>query len=265
MNLTDIWRNLVDPYEKRARTYPALMVMLPLVIPVVCGFFANQKVLLAILSAMVGCGAIYAAGSVARIKGKKVQEKLVKEWGGMPTTIMLRYSNNHLDAETKARYQELAALKLGVSMPTADTEKSDPIGADAIYADVANQLRELTRDTKKYRLLFVENMSYGFHRNMYGVRLLGITTSFLGLAIAAVLSRLFTLSPPYLHFQSLATQTLTSTITFLVSGVLMLGWLFFFDKVSVRRAGDAYAERLLEALTMIPSQAAKARQRKPKG
>src|SRR3546814_10743843 len=66
-----------------------------------------------------GCGAIYALASVARGRGKKLEEILVKKWGGMPTTIALRHRDNFLDGVSKQRYHTAIVDELGIAMPTA--------------------------------------------------------------------------------------------------------------------------------------------------
>src|SRR5260370_17709690 len=53
-------------------------------------------------------------------------------------------------------------------------EEADSKAADTFYARGGTWLRENTRDTKKFRVLFNENISYGFHRNLLGLRLPGL-------------------------------------------------------------------------------------------
>ena len=118
------------------------------------------------------CGAIYAAASIARGRGKLLEESLVKEWGGLPTTILLRHSDDFFDSGTKKRYHYDAQARLGIQMPTAAEESLDPIAADDVYRSVARRLRELTREDKK--LLLKENIAYGFHRNMLAMKGVGI-------------------------------------------------------------------------------------------
>lgn len=69
-----------------------------------------------------GCGAIYALASVARGRGKQLEEMLVAKWGGMPTTIALRHRDKFLDGVSKQRYHTAITAKLGIDMPR--TERS---------------------------------------------------------------------------------------------------------------------------------------------
>ncbi|UYO45730.1 hypothetical protein KQX63_06870 [Rhodopseudomonas palustris] len=65
------------------------------------------------------------------------------------------------------------AAKLGRAAPTREEEAADPAGADSYYARGATWLRENTRDAKKFDILLNENISYGFRRNLLGLKLPG--------------------------------------------------------------------------------------------
>ena len=74
-----------------------------------------------------------------------MEETLVKEWGGMPTTIALRHRDTFLDSISKQRYHAVIVAKLGIVMPTVQEEIADPAKADDIYIRATRRLRELTR------------------------------------------------------------------------------------------------------------------------
>ncbi len=96
--MTTIFELVKDPYERKARVVPGLLVALPLLVPLLCVYGAKHPVLTGVIGLLGGCGAIYALASVARGRGKKLEELLVKKWGGMPTTIALRHRDNFLDS-----------------------------------------------------------------------------------------------------------------------------------------------------------------------
>ena len=120
-----------DPYERKARLIPGLLVALPLLVPLMSVYGARHPVLTGVLGLLGGCGAMYALASIARGRGKKLEEMLAKEWGGMPTTIALRHRDaSALDSVSKRRYHDAIASKLGITMPTAEEEAADPARAD---------------------------------------------------------------------------------------------------------------------------------------
>lgn len=162
--MTTIFELVKDPYERKARVIPGLLVALPVLVPLLCVYGARHPVLTGVIGLLGGCGAIYALASVARGRGKKLEEMLVSKWGGMPTTIALRHRDKFLDGVSKQRYHTAITAKLGIAMPTAEEESANPDKADDIYIGATKRLRELTRSNKQ--LLLKENIAYGFHRKV---------------------------------------------------------------------------------------------------
>lgn len=237
---------VTDPYERKARATPALLTILPVVVPLVCQFGSKNPILTAIVGLFGTCGAIYAGASIARGRGKLLETELVKEWGGLPTTIILRHRDSHYDAETKRRYHLDCLQRLGMRMPTAEEEAADPTAADQIYAGVTRKLREATRADKG--LLFKDNIAYGFHRNMLGLKPIGILASIVGMIYGLILAGAIALDPPSINVHSLASPGLRGGLSFLVGFGMLLTWLWYFNRRQVRVIGTAYAERLFEKL-----------------
>jgi hypothetical protein len=235
-----------DPYERKARAFPGLLVVLPLLVAVGTTWGPRHPVLTSILGLLVSCGVIYTLASLVRDLGKAKEEALINKWGGMPTTLMLRHRDSTLEGGTKTIYHQLITQKLGIPMPTALEEGVNPEAADDAYRSAARALRGRTRG-KEYSLLLKENTSYGFRRNMYGARRIGFLTSLLGIVVGVFLSGAISLQPLAFDALRLLDPPLHSVLTLGVSGALFFGW-FFFGPTSVRRIGFAYAERLFETL-----------------
>lgn len=253
-----IFELVKDPYERKARVIPGLLVSLPLLVPLLCVYGAKHPVLTSVIGLLGGCGAIYALASVARGRGKKLEEKLVARWGGMPTTLALRHREKKiLDSISKRRYHDAITLKLGIAMPTAEEEAADPEKADDIYIGATKRLRELTRTNKK--LLLKENIAYGFHRNMVAMKVVGILSCLSGLVYGCLIAGVLRVKPPEVDLIHLADPGLAAGLTLLISSALLMAWLFYFDSAAVKRMGIAYAERLFECLPSLPTP----RSRKP--
>ena len=90
--------------------------------------------------------------------------------GGMPSIVMLRHSDNTFNPVAKAAYHAFLSRKLGLPALTAEQEAADPTAADQYYDRACAWLRDRTRDTKKFNVLFNENMTYGARRNLLGVK-----------------------------------------------------------------------------------------------
>lgn len=247
-----------DPYERKARLTPALLVVLPILVPLVCVYGPRHPVLTALLGLLGGCGAMYALASIARGRGKKLEEQLIQQWGGMPTTIALRHRETSvLDSVSKSRYHEAIVSKLGITLPTAEEEAADPAKADDIYIGATKRLRELTRNDKS--LLLKENIAYGFHRNTLAMKPVGIVLSVLGLAYGLIIAKVVQLAPLTFAPIHLADPGLAAALTLVISVAQLAAWFFYFDGDAVKRVGFVYAERLFECLPKLKISATRAR------
>ena len=253
--MTTIFELVKDPYERKARVVPGLLVALPLLVPLICVYGAKHPVLTGVIGLLGGCDAIYALASVARGRGKKLEELLVKKWGGMPTTIALRHRDNFLDNVSKQRYHSAITTKLGIDIPTAEEESANPDKADDIYIGATKRLRELTRTNKQ--LLLKENIAYGFHRNMLAMKPVGIVSSLLGVLYGLLIAKVLQITPPHFLPVHFADPGLAAGLTLLISMALLAAWLLYFDQSAVRRMGFVYAERLFECLPSLTSSASR--------
>lgn len=238
-----------DPYDRQARLIPGLLIVLPVLVPIVSVYGAEHVVLTAVLGLLGGCGAIFALANIARGNGKALEERLVKKWGGLPTTILLRHRDRFFDRHTKHNYHSRIQSILGLPVPTQTEELSDPDEADQVYIAAVRRLRELTRDDKS--LLLKENIAYGFHRNVTAMKPIGITSCLIGLLCGLKISGFFIKEEPYVDPSKLFQSELNATVTLLVSGVMLMAWLFYFRPSTIWRVGCVYAERLFEHLSNI--------------
>lgn len=241
--------SIKDPYERQARVMPGLIVTLPILVPLVCVYGAKNPLLTAVGALLGGCGAIYALANIARGLGKRLEERLINSWGGLPSTIMLRHRDSFLDSVTKARYHDAIRRKLGIQVPAPDEEVANPAKADDVYRAATRRLRELTRNDKG--LLFKENIAYGFHRNMLAMKPIGIVTSVCGVLSGMLMAGVIGMRTPFVNFVNVHGIGLPAGLTLLVSVVLFVIWLFYFNEQAVRRIGFSYAERLFECLPTL--------------
>lgn len=238
---------ITDGYERKARLYPALLLIAPVVGTAVAMLTAKFTGLQSLAAGVVGCGGAFLLTQLARDAGKKHEASLFAKWGGLPSIAIFRHCDTRLDAITKARYhKKLAGLVKEAKAPTPAQEQADPAAADAVYAAWSNYLRVNTRDTKKFALLFQENVAYGYRRNVWGLRVLGITVSLLSVAACGI--RLFLLHSSTGKID----EALGGAAAF--AAIMLLLWFFRFSGSWVRVPADAYAERLAESVeTLAPN------------
>jgi hypothetical protein len=189
-----------------------------------------------------GAASAFLSAQIARDFGKEGEKKLWQSWGGMPSMAIFRHRNKTLNPITKAKYHQRLAQKLNTGAPTSDDERDAPNAADRIYAAWSDYLRTNTRDDR-FQLLHKENTSYGYRRNVWGLRAVGITTSLIGSIVCAL--RL------YVGFESTGEIDILAGIAATFSLVLLILWLGYFTADWVRIVAESYAERLCEAIEIL--------------
>lgn len=231
--------NILNPYERKARLYPALLVMLVPVIAatLVAPVFSNQLAGLASLATALG--GMTLLSSLGREWGKRNEQKLFESWGGPPTTLMLLRATSSLDQPTLDRYRKVLEGKIsGLQFPDAASEVSDPEKAIAICESAVKWLREATRDTKRFSLVFAENINYGFRRNLLGVKPLALVICVLTLAATALHAWLSTAG-------NLSDVTSHSWGTAVVACIGLVVWGAIVNADFVKTTAFAYATALL--------------------
>jgi hypothetical protein len=236
-------RGILDEYDRNARLKPALMVILPASLTIAglgAGFSAAGGVLSGSLTAI---GFTYVLAQLARDWGKRKEPQLFSAWDGKPTTAKLRHRNPAANPHTLGRYHKIASRLIGKPLPTIAEEQADPRSADLIYESVGDCLREKTRDKKTFPLIFKELVSYGFRRNLWGMKPFGVVLACVCIAVQLViLTREILIQHPI---------AATPVLMTLANVLLLLGWLFIVGPNWVRVPADAYGDRLLAACTAI--------------
>jgi hypothetical protein len=234
---------ILDDYDRNARLKPALLVILPASLTIAglgAGFSAAGGVLSGALTAI---GFTYVLAQFARDWGRRKEPLLYSLWGGKPTTAKLRHRNPAVNSHTLGRYHEIACRLIGIPLPNIAEEQADPRSADLVYESVGDYLRDKTRDQKTYPLIFKELVSYGFRRNLWGMKPVGVVL--VSVCIAVQLA--FLTREIVFHHQVAPTPLLMT----LANVILLLGWLVIVSPSWVRVPADAYGDRLLAACTAI--------------
>lgn len=261
-------KQTVDTYRWKTRIQPALILMVPaaLTVGLVVAFFGDPgpitirgvswgpliratSSILAFLATDVGL--VTLLEQVVRAQGKRKEPSLWKVWRGAPTTRMLRHSEAELSSDVQRRrlHEMLKALVPAVQMPTKGREERDPEAADEAYEEYVRYLRNATRDEKKFPLVLSENIHYGFARNIWAMRYLGITISVVSVAVSGWLVRVAWLQSNPLW--------IAGSIVVVAEVVLCAWWVLGVTPAWVLVFARAYAERLFEACDTLVAASAK--------
>jgi hypothetical protein len=255
--MTDFLR-ILDPYARQARLYPALLALLPTALVFLARVPNDLAIWQYLGSVAFACGLLFGLADWARSCGKRIEPRLLKLWGGWPTTIWLRHRDNHLSQDVKRRYHEFFSRQAALgAMPTVEDEKRDPARADQKYDSVVFWLREQCRGPN-FPLVEKENATYGFRRNLFGLKTTAISMLTLTLAIPAIvgvaMSRGSAISPLQAALSSYtsAPSALAATLAFTAAALAV--WIVAVNAGWVRAAGDQYASALLAGCDKLSSQ-----------
>lgn len=254
--IDDVVAKVTDPYERKARLYPALLASAPLFVMVALLYGANASALKSAFTIAISCGGLYLVTNVCRECGKRLEERLYRDWGGKPSTQLLRHRDSTIEAPTKKRYHTFLAGKINEVFPDAQQECDDPFRADAIYQSGVRWLLNHTRpdDSKRFELLFRENIAYGFRRNALGIKPIGLIIDLASMLWPLLKENVIGLAPPFFDAAAITRMPDNATACVIVSAVMVCAWLFFFTKTSVRAAAFAYAEMLLRTCDVVGTQ-----------
>jgi hypothetical protein len=239
-----------DKYDREARLAPALMVLLPPVLLALVWFPGLRTPAAGLLTLLVAFGILVFLTQVGRDRGKRMEPELFDAAGGKPSIALLRHRDARLSGLQRQRYHDYLARAVGVPAPTAAEEAADPAKADEWYELAAGWLMARTRDTKKFGLLFQENVNYGFRRNLYALKRPAQVVG-----VIAILASLGYGGWRYHMAGEIPGAEVIAAV------ILVLAYLFFFTVWVtgewVRIPSEGYARRLLEACEVVPLPAAK--------
>ena len=239
--------DLLDTYSRQARLLPALLVLLPLFVAIAIWVPELYDLASGLLGLATACGAVVYLAHLSRALGRKVEPHLYSNWGGKPTTLWLSHDDPNLDALTKARYHAFLRDHIdGWVPPSFEEESRDFHASEIAYESAVRWLREKTRNRKRYALIFKENVSYGFRRNLYGLKPVGLS---LGLLCLAGNSSAF-----YHSFFVTTSAIRPDGLASLVFNLFVVaGWLAVVRQSWVKDGADGYARALLAACDQISS------------
>lgn len=242
-------------YTLRARTYPALLVVLPVGVVLFAwvpdGSFLEGGVI-SLLATGVGTALLAQWG---RDAGKRKELELWKSWGGPPTTRLLRFRDTKNPVLLRVLRTKLEAITQ-VKLPSQEEETADPSGADELYEAAVSHLRELTRDRSKFPLVFEENVNYGFRRNLWGRRPVGLSVALLAAAGTWAILVYSASCPPGEAWvkqviESPDVADVTRVVGAVANTIAIAIWVWIVTPGWVRIAAEAYAERLLSAVHIL--------------
>ncbi|MER2269139.1 hypothetical protein [Methylobacterium oxalidis] len=225
-----------DTYSLKARVFPALIAGLPTLALLFMLVPWDRIGPPHLTASAMGLVLLFAFADVARRTGRHVETKL----GTRSAPEQWHRGNADVAEGAKDRYRAFIADKLKLPAPTAEDERTDSARANDFYRSAGNWLRENTRDTRTHAILFGENITYGFRRNLLGLKPISLLVNILVLAFCVVL----------LWFRPLyfaALPNIDEKLVMIIAAVFLHSayMLFAVNKSAVRDASRAYGTQLV--------------------
>ncbi len=163
MGFNTLFKDLADPYSRRARLYPGLIVTLPISILTIVLVTTKPAWWSAVVVLFGTSGLSYFGSQLVRSAGRRRQAALWASWGGAPTTQILRFRGASNRVAVQRRHTQLRRIFPDLVIPDEASESADPDSADQHYETVVQALIERTRDPQRFDRVFDENCQYGGH------------------------------------------------------------------------------------------------------
>ena len=233
----------MDAYDLQARHAPVVFAALPIIVVALALIpsLGDAKFSAGSIGLLLFVTLPLVAARIARAAERARQDQLFALWGGMPTTAMLRFSDNRLNPQTKKVYRErLARLGRSFPIPDEDEERRDPAGADIKIGAAMDEVRRRAKE-KGNKTVHRENINFGAARNAFGLKPFGLgacVIAAIGL-VAAILLRKPPAATPLDIVVAMAIVTIAAT------------WMFACTADRVRHHAEAYALALFEAIEVL--------------
>lgn len=231
-----------DPYDRKARLHPALVSALPMFVSLL-SLVPEFGILWGVVSgSMLFCGMTTLLTHLGRDRGKAIELKLFEEWDGKPSMAMLRHRDRRLSASDKRRYREFIDRRIpDLKLASPRKEKQFPDQADDGYQGATSWLLAHTRDRNRFRLVFVENMNYGFRRNLFALKPWALLLD----AVAVCIIVFASIGPSGESNTDTLAVSVSAMVCAALSAVHALIFLAVVRKSWVYAAADAFARQLL--------------------
>ena len=168
---------------------------------------------------------------------------MFEELGGIPTTIILRFSDNKIDGVSKVKYHQWFNNNLAdVSLPMSLSEEMVDSTSDEKYISAMTFLRTYANSNRgRFPRVYQELKKYNFWRNLYGCKILATVSYAILLLRELVVIDSFSLK-----------EILIAPFPKYVVLVGLLIWICLFcsivTKKTVKRNAFDYAKTLLEII-----------------
>ena len=236
-------KKVFDDFTVAAELTPAIIVVLPILVIALCRGRLSGEWTEASIEFVIGIAILYFLAKVAREWGKSYQEKMYKRLKGMPTTIVLRFSDERIDKISKIKYHKWFNDKSEqYQLPMSLGEEEQDTMSDSKSINAMKDLRVYANANRnEYPRVYQELKKYNYWRNLYGCKKLAIAICVVLILREVVNVRKFRLEEVFLN-------PIPKYSIFWGLIIWMMFYCIFVTKRVVERNAFGYAVTLIETV-----------------
>jgi hypothetical protein len=163
MSSFNYFPSFFDKYEMKARLAPAILMLLPLVLPLRVAL--SPEAIGWAETLVIAIPVLYAFTLLVAMLGRRVEPRLWKKWDGPPSTRFCRWRDEQMGKQRKTLLHAAVAQHLQIELYSPQKERARPDESDRIIADTFRQVKEILRRRDPTGLWSIHNANYGFARN----------------------------------------------------------------------------------------------------
>jgi hypothetical protein len=169
-----------------ARILPSFLTAAPVLL--LLSFVPDLALAAKFVPALAFAGMAVLAGEVSHTAGRRLQNRLIKKWDGLPTLAALRHRSSLPREEVRRNRRAVESIS-GMTLPTAAQERAHPERSDDAYRRAVRTCIDMVRSGQPGSgILFATNVSYGFRRNTRALKAYALAVTSGTLAAALILA-----------------------------------------------------------------------------
>lgn len=237
-------KDFFDDFEFHARVMPIIVLLLPIIIIGVHSGIVQDSWLEGVVLSSISLVCLTITSKIARNLGKEYEKKMYKQLGGIPTTIVQRFSDDTFDDITKQRYHKKLNQFEGLALPLDKAKET--ADDDQQYISAANILRNYANSNRdKEPRVYQELKEYNFWRNLYGMKRIVLFLYLFIFIREIIIKGTISLKELFLHLYP-------DHIALIVIALYIAFVVFFVNQNVVKQKGFDYAKALIEVCERIP-------------
>ncbi len=228
--------NIFDSYNLRARVSVIIFYIAPFLIDLffIVGkeFSVTENIIITIITVVI-CQCLL---NISRPKCDFFKRNYVAQ---------LLMPNSNLPNEVRKRYyRKISTFEPEFRAFDTSEEKWNDNVSYELCESIVSWLCEKTRDKKTFHLVYEENINYGYYRNMWNLKILGIILN--SIALVMIIINIW-----FLRLETFRQSDATTMISIFLHLSAIIFLCFCITKKSIEASAKRYAKALIGTIDII--------------